>query len=249
MRIRIFADWHIGDKHCNMKLIQEMIKEVLEEEHTYCIIVGDLINNSTTSSIGDTYEETLSPMEQVKTIAELLKPIKHKILAISSGNHCYRSYKTEGVDLLYFMCAELGIADKYDPIGALLFIRFGADSGLKETKTGEPRKICYTLYMTHGSASGRTVGAKANALNRLGDVINADICVIAHTHLPMVFRESSFVIDYPNSSYHQKETVYVNSASTLEWGGYAEKLSLKPSSTQSPIIRLDGRKFNINVTL
>lgn len=251
LNIEIFSDLHIGDKNCNHKLIQERIKRVKEDKDTYCILLGDIIDNATTSSVGDTYEETMSPMQQMKAAIGIFEPIKDKILGAVSGNHCARSYKTDGIDLMYFLMSELRIADKYDPIGALLFIRFGESArGQKESSgSGQLRKLCYTLYMTHGSSSGRTIGAKANGLQRMGQIVNADICCIGHTHLPMCFREKSYEIDYRNSRAIEKETIFVNASSTLEWGGYAERMSLKPSSLKSPIIQLDGTKKNIDVTM
>ena len=90
-----------------------------ENDHVYAIILGDLLNNSTKTSVGDVYEEELTPMQQVKKAVMMFEPIKHKILGVCSGNHERRSYKMDGVDLLYFMCAELGIADKFHFTGFL----------------------------------------------------------------------------------------------------------------------------------
>lgn len=251
LNIEIFSDLHLGSKKCDYPLIQKRIKKVQESKNTYCILLGDLINNSTKTSVGDVYEEELTPMQQVKLATRTFEPIKDKILGVVSGNHERRSYKTEGVDLLYFMCAELRIQDRYDPTGALLFIRFGKQSrGTKESNgSGKIRKMLYTLYMTHGSGGGRLVGGKANGLQRLGQIINADIITVGHSHLPMTFREKAFEIDERNSTITEKETVFVNASSTLKYEAYAETFGFKPSSTQSPIIVLNGAKKDIEVRL
>ena len=251
LKIEIFSDLHIGDKHCDFKAIQERIRKVKDNSDTYCIMVGDIIDNPTKTSVGDTYEETLSPMQQIKTAISMFDPIKDKILGGVGGNHEFRTYKTEGIDLGYFMFSEFRIPDRYFRDGALLFLRFGAMSkGMKETSgSGEIRKICYTMYLNHGSSGGRTPGAKANGLQRQGQIVNADICVVGHTHMPMVFKEISNEIDYPNSTTREKETVYVNASSTLGWGGYSERMGMKPSSNASPIIVLNGAKKDIRVTL
>ena len=251
VEIELFSDLHIGDKHCNIRLIQDRISRVKNNPNTYAILLGDIIDNATKTSVGDTYEETLSPMEQMKTAISMFEPIKDKIIGGVSGNHCARSYKTDGIDLMYFLFAELGQYNRYDPNGALLFIRLGEYlAGRKESNgSGKPRQILYTLYLTHGATSGRTIGAKANGLQRMGQVVNADICCIGHTHSPMVFREKSYEINYCNNTILEKETIFVNASSTLEWGGYAERLSLKPSSLKSPVIRLGGAKKEIDVTL
>ena len=90
VEIRVFSDWHIGDQNCDMKSINEQIKEVSERDNVFVILNGDLMNNATKTSISDTYSETCSPMEQVKLAVSLLTPIKDKILSIVTGNHDIR---------------------------------------------------------------------------------------------------------------------------------------------------------------
>lgn len=242
IRIEIFSDLHLGSKKCDYKGIQERIEKVRTNENTYAIILGDLLNNSTKTSVGDVYEEELTPMQQVKKATMLFEPIKDKILGVCSGNHERRSYKTDGIDLLYFMCAELGIADKYDYCSCLLFIRFGQNP--THPRSGkDTRKMCYSLYMTHGDGQGgRTIGGKANGLQRRGQVVDADIIVTGHTHAPLSFRDCFYRIDYQNSSVVRKEQLFVNASSTLDYEEYAELYGMRPSSKKSPIIVLNGRK-------
>ena len=236
LEIEIFSDLHLGSKKCDYKEIQRRVERVKDNAHVYAIILGDVLNNSTKTSVGDVYEDELTPMEQVKKAAVLFEPIKHKILGICSGNHERRSYKTDGVDLLYFMAAELGIADKYDYCSCLLFIRFG--------DSYQHRKLCYTLYMTHGDGQGgRTVGGKANGLQRRGQIIDADIIVTGHTHAPISFRDCCYSVNYQNSTVTKKEQLFVNASATLDYEEYAELYGMKPSSKVSPVIVLDGTKM------
>ena len=179
-------------------------------------------------------------MQQVNLATSTFEPIKHKILGVCSGNHERRSYKTDGIDLLYFMCAELGIADRYDYCSCLLFIRVG------ELTKNKNRKACYTLYMTHGDGQGgRTIGGKANGLQRRGQIVDADIVVTGHTHAPITFRDCCYNIDPQNSSFTNKEQLFVNASATLEYEEYAELFGMKPSSKQSPVIILNGHKKEI----
>lgn len=251
IEIEIFSDLHIGSKRCDFRLIQERIKRVKENDNVYAIILGDVIDNATKTSVGDTYEEALTPMAQVKQATMLFADIKDKILGVVSGNHCARSYKTDGIDLLYFMCAELGIADKYDATACLLFVRFGKQIGGHNnngTVLSSGRKICYTIYITHGSGTGgRTIGGKANGLERRGQIIDSDIILTGHTHQALSFRESSYKVDHKNSSAYIAEQVFVNASATLGYENYAENYGMKPNSVVSPVIILDGRRKNILV--
>ena len=251
IELHTFSDLHIGAATCDYKAIQTRVEYIAQTANAYGILTGDVIDNATRDSVGDVYEG-LSPMEQMKQAVKLFAPIKTKILGVTSGNHCDRSYKKEGVDLMYFLCAELGLHEIYDQYGILLFIRFGRELERKRKESngsGEIRKLCYTIYATHGSAGGRTAGGKANGLSRLGGIVNANIAVISHTHFPMCFKEASFEIDYRNSTILRKETTFVNSGSHLDWGGYSERFSMKPSSKAHPVIWLDGCKHDIRVTL
>lgn len=251
LEIEIFSDLHLGSKRCDIKAIQERVERVKNNENVYAIIVGDVVDNATKNSIGDTYEESLTPMQQVKQAVTIFAPIKDKILGVVSGNHEFRSYKNEGVDLLYFMCAELGIADKYDMIACLLFIRFGKqiNHGKSSMNCHAGRKICYTLYMSHGSGGGATVGGNANKLEKRGNIIDADIICVGHTHKPLTFRETMYKVDPQNSSAYPKEQVFVNASATLDYEEYAERMGMKPSSKVSPVILLSGHAKQVAVKL
>lgn len=235
-----FADLHVGSKKCDYKSIQERVERVKNDPNRYCILIGDIINDSIKSSVGDVYEEELSPMAQIKKAVSLFEPIRHKIIGITSGNHERRSYKTDGIDLTYFLASELGLAHLYDYCACLLFIRFGK---VKAGKAGGRHggKMCYTLYMTHGDGNGgRTIGGKMNGLQRRGQIVPADIVVTAHTHTPATFRDCFYKIDYANSAIAKVEQLFVNASSALDYEEYAELYGMKPSSKVSPIIRADG---------
>jgi predicted phosphodiesterase len=248
IEIEIFSDLHLGSKKCDYMSIQKRIERVKENDYVYAIILGDVLNNSTKTSVGDVYEEELTPMQQVKKATMLFEPIKDKILGVCSGNHERRSYKTEGIDLLYFMCSELGIHNKYDYCSCLLFIRVGQTKGGKIAKN--IRQVCYTLYMTHGDGQGgRTIGGKANGLQRRGQVVDADIVVTGHTHAPLSFRDCCYQIDYQNSGVVKKEQLFVNASATLNYEEYAELYGMKPSSVLSPVILLNGTKKEALVSM
>lgn len=244
LQIEFFADLHIGSKKCNWAQIHERIEKVRNNPNVYCIIAGDLINNSTKTSVGDVFTEELSPMDSMKTAVDLFTPIRDKILTITSGNHERRSYKNDGQDIMYWFAVSLGKADVYDYTSTLLFLRFG------KSNRDVNRKQCYTIYTTHGDgANGRMVGGKANSLARRAEIVNADIVVCGHTHQPITFKQTSFELDYANSNVKTKETTCINLASTLDYEGYAELYGMRPSSTANPVLLLGGRKKDIKVLL
>lgn len=247
MEIHIFADEHIGDVLSDIKRLQDRIKYVKNTPNAFCVLNGDILDNATKTSVGDVYSQFLSPMEQLKTAVELFEPIKDKILCITHGNHENRTAKTEGINLSYLIAKQLGLEDKYTPTSALLFIRFGKQSrGFKETNgSGNIRKVCYTMYVLHGTGGGRSEGAKANRVAEMASIIDADIYVHGHTHLPMSFKRAFHRIDTRNSSVAMVDKLFVNNGANLDYGGYGEAGEFIPSSKATPIIYLDGtvKKF------
>lgn len=237
------ADLHIGDSNFDEKRFKNMISEVASK-NTLFILNGDLINNATKNSVSDIYSESLSPMKQLEKLKEIFEPYKDKIIAIIGGNHERRTYRTDGIDISQIFAREIGLEEKYASDGALLFIRFGAKkNGQKETNgSGKVRRVCYTLYVTHGSGGGRSVGGKANAVDQLSSIVDADIYIHSHTHLPLMFKQNFFRTDPRNSAVSEVEKLFVNTSSCLNYGGYAEVAKYKPSTTCVTAIVLDGEE-------
>ena len=244
IELHTFADEHIGDENCDLERLKERIKYVAETPNAYCILNGDILDNATKTSIGDTYTQVCNPMEQLQTAVDLFSPIKDKILAITHGNHENRTYKKEGINLSYLVSAQLGLSNRYSPTSALLFIRFGKEQRNRK-KTNDKntvRKICYTVYCLHGSGGGRKEGAKAIRLADMNTIVDADIFIHSHTHLGMIMKQAYHRIDRANSTVSLVDKLFVNTSSNLNYGGYGEAQEFKPNSKDTPVIYLNGCK-------
>ena len=242
LEIHTFADEHIGDEHCDMKRLLERIEYVKNTPNAYCVMNGDLLDNATKTSIGDTYTQELNPMEQLQKAVDIFSPIKDKILCVTHGNHENRTYKKEGINLSYLIAKQLGLEDRYSPTSAVVFIRFGRTStGMKESNgSGKVRKLCYTMYVLHGSGGGRKEGAKAIRLADMASIIDTDIYIHSHTHLPMIMKQGFHRIDPRNNAVAHVDKLFVNTAANLKYGGYGEAGEFKPSSMHTPVIFLSG---------
>lgn len=239
--IHIFADWHIGDSLCKEKLIKQRIDTVKNDPNSYCVINGDVLNWATRHSVSDIYAEKLTPTKQVDTLTELLAPIKDKILYMTKGNHENRSYRSDGIDVLYLAAKDLRITDRYSGEGSVLFVRLG--------KNNKNRKILYTIYAQHGAGGGRKEGAKMIRLADMATVVNTDIYIHSHTHLPAIMGIDRFEVNPENSIVLRKEMLFVNSSATLKYGGYAQANGYKPASLRSPVIHLSGTEKHFTATL
>lgn len=237
IELHTFADEHIGDENSDIKRVLQRIEYVKNTPNAYCILNGDIIDNATKTSIGDTYTQVFNPMEQLKKAVELFEPIKDKILCITHGNHENRTYRKEGINISYMIATQLGLADRYTATSAVLFLRFGKDSS-----RNHGCKIAYTIYVLHGSGGGRKEGAKAIRLADLAGIVDTDIYIHSHTHLPMIMKQAFHRIDHRHSLVSLVDKLFVNTAANLTYGGYGEAGAFKPSSTDTPVIYLSGTK-------
>ena len=216
-----FADNHWSDPNSDHDKIRADINYVLNKDNAYCVLNGDLMDCAIASSIGDTYGATLSPMDELHECVKMFKPLadERKIICVLNGNHEFRHYRTNGLDLTELMCRQLGIEDVYSPTTAFLFIRLGELSGKFNSATVE-------LH-----------------------IIDADIFLHSHTHLPAIIKDSFARPDYRNSTVTYGTRLYVNTSAKLNYGGYGEVGAFKPPCTDTPIIHLSGTHKEMRATL
>lgn len=250
IEIHTFSDWHIGDKACDYEAIKEQTEYIKNTPNAYVICNGDLMNNATKTSVSDIYSEGLSPMEQLQKVCAYLEPIKDRILMFTQGNHEARTYKADGIDLTALLATQLGLYDRYAREGGVIFLRLGESTRRKEDNgSGKYRQICYTLYCTHGSGGGRKEGAKAIRLADMASIVDVDVYVHSHTHLPMVMKQNFFRIDVRNNDIAEIPKLFVNTSAQLKYGGYGQSYEFKPSNTTSPVIYLNGVKKEFTAKL
>lgn len=239
LELVVFADEHIGDMLCDIARLKQRIEYVANNPNVYCVLNGDILDYASRSSIGDIETREYNIMEQLEKAVELFSPIKEKILCITNGNHENRAYRKEGIDISKIIAMQLGLGDIYAPAAAFIFLRFG--------KNDHNRRQQYMVYMVHGSGGGRKEGAKAIRLADLASIVDADCYIMSHTHLPLVMKQGFYRVSGANSSIAHVTKLFVNTASNLDYGGYGEAQSFKPTSTDTPIITFSGTKKEMKV--
>ena len=76
----------------------------------------------------------------------------------------------------------------------------------------------------------------------MASIIDTDIYIHSHTHLPMIMKQAFHRIDPRNNTVAIVNKLFVNTASNLDYGGYGETQAFKPSSKDTPVIRLSGSR-------
>ena len=109
--------------------------------------------------------------------------------------------------------------------------------------------MLYSIFCLHGIGGGRKEGAKVNRLADLAEIIDADIYIMSHTHLPAILRNSYFRVNTRHCTVQQVDKLFINTSSSLNYGGYGEAQAYKPNSLETPMIILDGRKRGMRAVL
>ena len=184
------SDVHLGAREHMEREWKSFCDTVLMQPNVYVTLGGDLINNATRSSVSNVFDDVLRPREQKKLMAEMLEPIRDRILCAVTGNHERRSGKDADDDPTYDIMCKLDLEHLYRENIAFLKIRLGDPDG------DGLKNPTYTLTVTHGAGGGIFTGAAVNRNERFGYVIdNMDCLIVGHTHKPFVTQPSKICID------------------------------------------------------
>ena len=160
-----------------------------------------------------------------------------KILSYCAGNHDGDRYKETGISASETIAVQLGLQDRYSTDGCYSFV------GLKRANNSKGI-LNTTIYNTHGTGGGSTIGGKANRISRIGAGIVADVICMAHVHQPMTFKEDIFI---PQTKSHlsQRTITYVINGAFLNYGDYAQRSGYKPSTISIPKVFIkQGREYH-----
>ena len=245
MELLVLSDYHYGSPQSNHDLIREDIAYVASHENAYCVLAGDLMECALKSSLGDVYSSA-SPMDELEAISSLLSPIATKVVGCVGGNHEARHYKTNGVDMTRLMARQLKFEDKYSPDTAVIFLRFGENDDTSKRH----RKMLYTIYLAHGFGGGKKEGGKIQRLADCADIVDCDVYIVGHTHLPAALKLNFARPNPITSSIIYGTHLFVNAAAKLDgYEGYGAIGGYKPSNTDTPKIILDGRKKKMEAVI
>jgi hypothetical protein len=161
----------------------------------------------------------------------MLRPIAHKIIGATEGNHEKSVIKKTSILPTEQALSRIGIETSkiYDQDAILLFLSYEIPKGNTTT---------YSIYFTHGKGGGSTIGSKANKLVKMQSQVIADVYIMGHDHEQMGFPRGVYIADTRKKRIIFQKSLFVNSGSFLEWGGYAISGLYAPAITGSPAIKL-----------
>jgi UDP-2,3-diacylglucosamine pyrophosphatase LpxH len=238
------SDVHLGTAEHMEAAWREFRTAVQNEENTYIVLLGDLVNNAIRNSVSNVYDEVLRPREQKRLMVEMLEPLRDKILCAVPGNHEARSSKEVDDDVMYDIMAKLDLEDLYRENIAFLKIQIG---NLTSNGTRNPT---YTFAITHGSGGGILTGGAVNRAERFGYAIDgADALIVGHTHKPFNTYPGKIKIDANNNRVSVKPFHVVNCSSWLDFAGYAMKHMMLPTAHVAQKILLSGKSKDMKIVV
>ncbi len=231
------ADIHLGNKSCDIDKLKSFIDYIGREEECYTILLGDIAENATKTSVGlGMYEEDMHLREQLVLLRRLLQPLadKGKILGIHTGNHEFRSTILTGISPMEILSSQLDVP----------YLEY---QGHYVLKVGKQK---YKLMSSHGIGSGRTTGAKINAAERLAEINPmCHLYISGHTHIKHAHEKVKYYIGEDDQLKSLKQ-YYAVCGSFLEYfGGYPEMQLLPPSSMGAVKIDLYADHHDIQISL
>ncbi len=237
IKIIPIGDPHIGSEECDLTLLNKTIQRIKDEPNTYTILMGDIIENSIIQSVGDVYNQVMTPEAQIDYAVKVFEPIKDKILYAVQGNHSNRSKKAVDIDPMKIIMGYLGKLDVYTRDGAVLFVSFGKNKGRENVRHTA------TLYPVHGSRGGGR-SASFNHVADLAKIVDCDIYLHAHTHKPGAFKTSYYKTDSRYKTVYATEKLFINTAAFLNYGGYGQRATYTPTSKTMPEISIWYERFD-----
>jgi hypothetical protein len=180
-RVYLSYDWHVGPPGCDYDLLESQVKTILNDDHGYCILGGDLNDaiakhdrRHDSANIDPRFQEPNNVVgSQYRYISNIVKPLadEKKVLGVLFGNHERRYSLETDYDITRMLSQTHGIP--YGGFSAVFYLRF---------KRGQTSRQLL-IHAIHGHRGGTTKGGKANALeNQASNVEGPDIFIRGHGH-------------------------------------------------------------------
>lgn len=236
------SDLHWSDQQTDEGKFLSFIEYILDKPNRFVILNGDLLDMALTVSVSDTYSERYSPSESVDSLAIHLQRIKHRVLAVGTGNHEDRVYKYTGIDVTEHLVLKSGISlERYANNSFVLFINFGKD------ENGE--KCRYSLFAHHGVGGGRLKGGKINMVVRMNQIVNTDMFLVGHVHDLIETTTKTFIVNSLTNTLEEFIQYYMVANPWQTYGGYGQKFAFAPASNEMGYFILSGKKKKINMVV
>ena len=240
-------DVHLGSRECMEKEFADFVEWVRNTPNTFVVLGGDLIDNGLKNSLTNVYRAVYSPSTQKKLMANLLSPIRDRILCCIDGNHERRSNREVDDSPCRDIMAKLDLEHLHRENMAFLKVQIG--KGI-ESKVNSIYRPIYTFCVCHGAGGGMLPGGVINRNERTAYAIEGiDALIVGHSHKPMMSQPGRIVVDSVRNKVSVVPFKVISATSWLSYGDYAAQKMLLPTSHCLQKIILSAYKKEMVVTM
>lgn len=238
------ADVHLGSAEHMTSEWNAFVKKIKSQQNSYVMLVGDLVNNSTKTSVSNVYDEVIRPRDQKEQMTKYLEPLRDRILCAVSGNHERRSGKDVDQDITYDIMCKLDLEHLYRENIAFVKLKFG------KTGSHADKNPVYNIAVTHGSGGGALPGGVINRNERFAYGIDGiDALVTAHSHEPMASVPAKLRLDPTHNEVRVIPFKVVVATAWLDYSGYPVQKQLLPKGHSINYLTLRGKHRAMEVTM
>ncbi len=253
IRIYPIGDIHLGSIHCAEDIVEAEIDKIRKDKDAYIIGMGDyadsILKNDPRFDIEGLPEwlKKGNIMESERQrVVKLFTPVKHKVIALLTGNHEEEIHIRNQDDFTRNVCNDLGV--RYGGYSSFIKLNLAP-------RGGTPR-YPITIHAWHGAGSAQTEGARLMRLVRLVNDIEADIYLMGHLHSITQHTPDRLVLRNGRVKSVRLAAVITGSwlkAYTQPKGNqelppsYAEKKGYKPARLGCPILHIhpETQEFSV----
>ena len=228
------GDLHIGSPHFERKILEKQLREIDKTPNARIILMGDLAEMSTKTSVGaGVYEQDQNGQQQMMLAKSILYPYKDIIDCIVGGNHEERIRKDSGFDLSLYFAQLMGLEEKYANYQGIVKYTINQRT--------------FDVSVWHGAGGGSTSGGAMNRLMKQANSVLADIYLMGHVHQRQASSKQIYIPDNRNDKIDLMQQYFVVTGSALSHeNSYAEMSGFAPSNTGFPKISLSVNRRNID---
>ncbi len=247
------ADVHLGSEECMQEKFERFISAVQNTPNVYICLAGDLLDNGIKNSVTNCYRQTMRPSEAKRRMAELLAPIRDRLLCAVSGNHERRSSSGKsGVDddPTYDILCKLDKEEIYREDLAVVKLQLGVREDSNGNRSRGEERPSYCLIVSHGNGGGMLPGSAINRGQRFGYIFSGmDALILGHTHVPYGIKYKRINIDSRNNIITDENFKVICATSWLEYDGYPVQKLLIPTAFAEQSLILSGKRKEITLTM
>lgn len=210
------TDIHLGSKFSLKDKFQAYIDLILNTPNCYTVVLGDVMENATKTSVGlAMYEENFHIEDQMIMASQMLQPLVNagKLIGIHTGNHEQRTSLLVQLNPMKLVAESLGV-----PYLDWQSYHIWTVGGQK-----------YKIHTHHGSGGGASAAGKLNQVMKMAKVSRADLFLMGHTHDRLDYETVIFDWDEESGEMIEVPQKYAVCGSLLGYhGSYAEQAMFPP---------------------